>query len=162
MIRQLSIGARASAAFGLIGILTLILGIFALNRMGAIETQLNVISNEQVPAVDNVNDLDREFLRVRIHSANVATYVDDPTRLEKYKESLQGAIDSLKRNQDEYEATIEDPEVYTRPWKIVMPLYRRIEENARILEFKCVEFAEDAMYGHLRKGEWMREAKINE
>lgn len=110
MIRQLSIGARASAAFGLIGILTLILGIFALNRMGAIETQLNVISNEQVPAVDNVNDLDREFLRVRIHSANVATYVDDPTRLEKYKESLQGAIDSLKRNQDEYEATIEDPQ----------------------------------------------------
>ncbi|KTG28640.1 chemotaxis protein [Idiomarina sp. WRN-38] len=110
MIRQLSIGARAGAAFGLIGILTLILGIFALNRMGAIETQLNVISNEQVPAVDNVNDLDREFLRVRIHSANVATYVDDPTRLAKYKESLQDAIDALKRNQDEYEATIEDAE----------------------------------------------------
>jgi methyl-accepting chemotaxis protein len=110
MIRQLSIGARASAAFGLIGILTLILGIFALNRMGAIETQLNVISNEQVPAVDNVNDLDREFLRVRIHSANVATYVDDPTRLKKYKKSLSDAISDLKRNQDEYSAAIEDPQ----------------------------------------------------
>ena len=61
MIRQLSIGARASAAFGLIGILTLILGIFALNRMGAIETQLNIISDKQVPSVDNVNDLDREL-----------------------------------------------------------------------------------------------------
>ena len=65
-------------------------------------------------------------------------------------------------NHLQYEATIEDPKVYTRPWKIVMPLYRRIETNARILEFKCVEFAEDAMYGHLRKGEWMREVKINE
>ncbi len=65
-------------------------------------------------------------------------------------------------NHLQYEATIEDPEVYTRPWKIVMPLYRRVEENARILEFKCVEFAEDAMYGHLRKGDWEREAKINE
>ena len=110
MIRQLSIGARASAAFGLIGILTLILGIFALNRMGAIENQLNIISNEQVPAVDNVNNVDREFLRVRIHSANVAAYIDDPARLERYKEKLQDAIGSLQRNQKEYNDTIADAE----------------------------------------------------
>jgi hypothetical protein len=51
-----------------------------------------------------------------------------------------------------YEATIEDPEVFTRPWKISMPLYRRLEPNAQLLEFKCVPFAEDVMYGHLRKG----------
>jgi hypothetical protein len=50
-----------------------------------------------------------------------------------------------------YEATIEDPNVFTRPWKISMPLYRRVEANAQILEFRCVEFAEDLMYGHLRK-----------
>ncbi len=50
-----------------------------------------------------------------------------------------------------YEASIEDPEVFTRPWKIVMPLYRRVEKNAQLLEFKCVEFAEELMYGHLRK-----------
>ena len=51
-----------------------------------------------------------------------------------------------------YKATIEDPEVFTEPWTIEMPLYRRMEENARILEYKCVEFGEDAMYGHLRRG----------
>ena len=51
----------------------------------------------------------------------------------------------------QYEATIEDPKVFTRPWKIRMPLYRRLEKNAQILEFKCVEFAEELMYGHLRK-----------
>ena len=50
-----------------------------------------------------------------------------------------------------YEATIEDPLVFTRPWKIRMPLYRRIEQNAQLLEFNCVEFAEELMYGHLRK-----------
>jgi hypothetical protein len=50
-----------------------------------------------------------------------------------------------------YEATIEDPKVFSRPWKISMPLYRNIEKNAQILEFKCVEFAEDVIYGHLRK-----------
>ena len=48
-----------------------------------------------------------------------------------------------------YEATIEDPNVFSRPWKISMPLYRRIEENARFLEFKCVDLAEEYLYGNL-------------
>jgi hypothetical protein len=50
-----------------------------------------------------------------------------------------------------YEATIEDPKVFTRPWKMSMPLYRRTEPNAQIFEYKCVEFVEELMYGHLRK-----------
>lgn len=50
-----------------------------------------------------------------------------------------------------YEVTIEDPKVFTRPWKMSMPLYRRLEKNAQLLEYKCVEFVEDLMYGHLRK-----------
>jgi hypothetical protein len=50
-----------------------------------------------------------------------------------------------------YEATIEDPKVFTRPWKMSMPLYRHVEANAQILEFRCVEFVEDLIYGHLRK-----------
>ena len=48
-----------------------------------------------------------------------------------------------------YEATIEDPSVYSRPWKISMPLYRRIEPNAQITEFNCVPFAELLVYGDL-------------
>jgi hypothetical protein len=50
-----------------------------------------------------------------------------------------------------YEATIEDPKVFTRSWKISMPLYRRQEKNAQILDFKCVEFVEELMYGQWRK-----------
>jgi hypothetical protein len=50
-----------------------------------------------------------------------------------------------------YEATIEDPNVFTRPWKLSMPLYRRIEKNAQLLENICVEFSEELLYGHLRK-----------
>ncbi len=53
----------------------------------------------------------------------------------------------------DYEATIEDPAVFTRPWTLRMPLYRRLEDNAQLLEYKCVPFAEDAVYGHLRQGE---------
>jgi len=50
-----------------------------------------------------------------------------------------------------YEATIEDPNTFSRPWKISMPLYRHVEANAHVLEYKCPEFAEEALYGKLRK-----------
>ena len=50
-----------------------------------------------------------------------------------------------------YEATIEDPTVFTRPWTVRMPLYRRLEADAQVLGFKCVEFTEDLLYDHLRK-----------
>jgi hypothetical protein len=50
-----------------------------------------------------------------------------------------------------YEVTIEDPKVFTRPWKMSMPLYRHQEKNAQLMEYKCVEFVEELMYGHLRK-----------
>lgn len=49
----------------------------------------------------------------------------------------------------QYEATIDDPQTFSRPWTIRMPLYRRMEPNARILEFNCVEFAEELLYGDL-------------
>jgi hypothetical protein len=49
----------------------------------------------------------------------------------------------------QYEATIEDPQTFSRPWTIRMPLYRRMEDNARLLEFNCVEFAEELLYGEL-------------
>ena len=50
-----------------------------------------------------------------------------------------------------YEATIEDPKVFTRPWKISMPLYRVVDRNAQLLEFKCVELTEELLYGDLVK-----------
>ncbi len=50
-----------------------------------------------------------------------------------------------------YEATIEDPETFSRPWTIRLPLYRNIDPNARLGQFKCVPFVEELMYGTLRK-----------
>ena len=50
-----------------------------------------------------------------------------------------------------YEATIEDEQVFTRPWTIRMPLYRRLEESAQLTDFRCIEMVEETLYGHLRK-----------
>lgn len=50
-----------------------------------------------------------------------------------------------------YEAEIRDEQTFTRPWTMRLPLYRRMDENAQLLEFKCVEFAEELIYGYLNK-----------
>jgi hypothetical protein len=53
----------------------------------------------------------------------------------------------------DYQATINDPQTFSEPWTIRMPLYRMIEENAQILEFKCVPFAEELLYKDLEQPE---------
>ena len=50
-----------------------------------------------------------------------------------------------------YEATMEDPETFSRPWTISLPLYRNMSPNARLGQFKCVEYVEELIYGTLRK-----------
>ena len=63
---------------------------------------------------------------------------------------LEERFTLIAPNVIDYEVTIEDPNVFTRPWQISMPLYRRMEPNMQLLEFRCQEFAEEFMYGHLR------------
>ena len=56
-----------------------------------------------------------------------------------------------------YEATIDDPDLYTKPWKITMTLYRRMEANAELMDFRCVPYAEEFLYGDLHNAEWAKE-----
>ena len=56
----------------------------------------------------------------------------------------------------QYEATIEDPDVFTHPWTISMPLYRRKESDVQLTEYRCVQFVEELLYGHLRSEQLVR------
>jgi hypothetical protein len=55
----------------------------------------------------------------------------------------------LDANHVQYEATLEDPKTYSKPWTIEMPLYRLIEQSAQLLEHKCVPFADKLLYSDL-------------
>jgi hypothetical protein len=57
----------------------------------------------------------------------------------------------ISRDHMRYEATVTDPDTFTRPWKLSVILYRRIEPNAQLLEFQCIPFAEEFMYSTLKK-----------
>jgi hypothetical protein len=50
-----------------------------------------------------------------------------------------------------YEVTVEDKNVFTRPWKMSLVLYRQLEDNATLMEYKCVELVEETFLGHLRR-----------
>lgn len=55
-----------------------------------------------------------------------------------------------------YEVTIEDLNVFTRPWKMSMVLYRQLEANAQLMEYKCTEMVEETFLGHLRKNQLVK------
>src|ERR1041385_7681241 len=92
-----------------------------------------------------------ETLVIDVTSQNDQTWLDRAGNF--HSDALHVVERYTPRSADTlmYEATIEDPKVFSRPWKISMPLYRRVEKNAKLLEFKCVEFAEELLYGPLRK-----------
>ena len=94
---------------------------------------------------------DGDALVVDVTSFNDQTWFD---RAGNYHSDALHVVERyslLSRDTIQYEATITDPKVFTRPWKITLPLYRRIEKDAQLLEYKCIPFAEELMYGHLRK-----------
>ena len=68
---------------------------------------------------------------------------DQMTVVERWTPTAAGVV--------RYEATITDPNVYTKPWKMSFNLYKHVGDDARLNQFKCVEFVEELMYGDLRK-----------
>jgi len=99
----------------------------------------------------SVGHWEGETLVIDVTGFNDQTWFD---RAGNYHTDALHVVERYRRTSPDiisYEATITDPNVFTRPWKISMPLYRRQEKNAQLLDFKCVEFVEELMYGQWRK-----------
>ena len=64
---------------------------------------------------------------------------------------LEERFTPLSADALQYDVTIEDPNVFTEPWRISMPLYKRLEPNMQLLEYRCIEFVEEFLYGHVRR-----------
>ncbi len=117
----------------------------------------NIFSEDPGPApVDSwmgqtVASWDGDTLVLDVTGQNGETWFDRSGNHHSEQLHVQERYTLMGPNHIKYEATITDPATFTRPWKISMPLYRRMEPNAQLLDFKCVEFVEELLYGHLRK-----------
>ena len=95
---------------------------------------------------------DGETLVVDVTAQVPETWLDRSGNYHSNSIRVEERYTATSESHLQYEATITDPEIFERPWTIRAPLYRRIDENMQLLELKCVEFVEELMYGHLRKG----------
>ena len=94
---------------------------------------------------------DGETLVVEVSGFNGQTWLDRAGNYASAAARVTERYTPLSPDHLQYEATIEDPAVFSEPWTIRMPLYRLVDDDYRLLEFKCEPFAEEKLYGHLRK-----------
>lgn len=92
-----------------------------------------------------------DTLVIEVTGSNDQTWFDRAGNYHSAAMTVTERYTLLDANHLHYEATIDDPETFERPWTISMPLYRRLDENVQVLEFKCVEFSEELLYGDLVK-----------
>jgi hypothetical protein len=114
------------------------------------------MSNHQEPPVDSWmgwsnGHWDGDTLVIEVTGNNDQTWFDRAGNHHGAMMKVTERYSLIDQNHLQYEATIEDPETFSRPWKISMPLYKRIDKNVQLLEFKCVEFSEELLYGDLVK-----------
>ena len=93
-----------------------------------------------------------DTLVVDVHGFNGEAWLDRAGNHHSWALQVEERFTPVSANVLRYEATMTDEETYTRPWKISMLLYRHQNEDAELLEFKCVEYSEELLYGHLRRG----------
>jgi hypothetical protein len=92
---------------------------------------------------------DKNVLVVTTTGQNDRTWLDRAGNFHSNKLKVTEHFTLLDPDHIRYEATLEDPETYSRPWTIEMPLYRLIDQNVELLEHKCVPFADKLLYSDL-------------
>ncbi|HEY6342745.1 MAG TPA: hypothetical protein VIY49_14740 [Bryobacteraceae bacterium] len=97
----------------------------------------------------SMGNWDGKTLVVTTIGQNDKTWLDRAGNFHSNQLKVTERFTLLDPDHIRYEATLEDPMTFSRPWTIEMPLYRSIEQNAELLEHKCVTFADKLLYSDL-------------
>lgn len=92
---------------------------------------------------------DGNTLVVTTTGQNDRTWLDRAGNFHSNQLKVTERFTLLDADHIRYEATLEDPMTYAKPWTIEMPLYRLIDQNMELLEHKCVPFADKLLYSDL-------------
>ena len=92
---------------------------------------------------------DGNVLVVTTIDQNDKTWLDRAGNFHSNQLKVTERFTLLDANHIWYEATLDDPMTYSKPWTIEMPLYRLIEKDVQLLEHKCVPFADKLLYSDL-------------
>ncbi|MDV2856895.1 methyl-accepting chemotaxis protein [Oceanimonas sp. AH20CE76] len=110
MLRNINIGLRAALSFGVIGALMLILGMLSILQLDRLNEQITILSMHRVPSLTAVENIDKEFLRIRLHSLALANSAEPDKRAES-RANLEAAKRKLAEFKREYDGLAQMPEV---------------------------------------------------
>jgi len=90
-----------------------------------------------------------DTLVIDVTGFNGETWLDRSGNHHSYALHVVERYTKINDNMMEYGALIEDPMTFTRPWTINLTLYRLDQDQ--LMEFNCIEYSEELLYGDLRK-----------
>jgi hypothetical protein len=110
----------------------------------------------EVPPIDtwmgtSYGEWDGKTLKVTTLSQNGMTWLDRAGDFLSPDATVTERFTLKDHDHIQYDVTIDDPTTFTKPWRMSMVLYRRVEPNAQLLDFRCVPFADLLVYGDLLK-----------
>ena len=123
MLRNIRIGLRLTLAFSSLVLVMVVLGLYALTQVNAINNEINVISQYRVPALVAVSEMNAEFLRIRVQTGNVIS-ADNPQARARFEGRLQDARDKLQAATNTADGLIRAPEA-----RALFDRYRNLQQR---------------------------------
>ncbi|WP_312246863.1 HAMP domain-containing methyl-accepting chemotaxis protein [Stutzerimonas nitrititolerans] len=117
LVRNMNVSRRSALGFGLIGLILLLLGLFAIQKMSQMRTEAEQLSDVWLPSIVALGELNQHTLRTRIHTLRL---VLDPSRVEENRATLGDFRDGLRHYEETYQRTI------------ALPHERELFENYRL------------------------------
>jgi len=108
-LRSLNIAPRAGLGFGLLALLVVTLGLFALAQMASMREQSDQVENNWLPSVINVGQMSQDMLRIRALTLRLLVN-RDPTAQQQNVARLDELKKVLAKAQGDYSALISLPE----------------------------------------------------
>ncbi|MGZ3366271.1 MAG: hypothetical protein ACXU8Y_16270, partial [Caulobacteraceae bacterium] len=108
----------------------------------------------EVPPIDtwmgtSYGSWEGNTLKVVTLSQNGMTWLDRVGDYLSNNATVTERFTPMDHDHLKYDVTVDDPSVFTKAWKMSMVLYRHVEPNAQLLDFRCVPFADLLVYGDL-------------
>lgn len=123
MIRAVGIAKRSFFSFGLLGIVTLLLGLFAVGQLGILKNDINVLSQQWLPAVAKTGEMQRDFLSLRVSASEIFNRNDDDN-IAKISTDISHWSDKLSDAEQQLEAFIVTDEA-----KKIFKSVKQLREN---------------------------------
>ena len=134
MFRDMKVAPRAALGFGLIALVVLLLGLFALNQMSVMREQSRDVDENWLPSILALSELDRTMLRIRAVTLRLSAVRDERSQQQTLAQlnELLGTLDGLEREYRRYLNDEEERQLYER---FTRHQRNYLGEHARLMDF---------------------------